>query len=67
MLYYALSFKGETKKVENIIVESNLYMVAHKESGFDSYVVLINLPQWGSVVNWIKNGAGIVSLKIFSS
>ena len=40
-------------------------MIAHNGSGFDSYVVLNNLPQWGSVVSLIKNGAGIVSLKIF--
>ena len=41
-------------------------MIAHNGSGFDSYVVLNNLPQWRSVVELIKNGAGIVSLKIFN-
>ena len=41
-------------------------MIAHNGSGFDSYVVLNNLPQWRSVVKLIKNGAGIVSLKIFN-
>ena len=41
-------------------------MIADNESGFDSYVVLNNLPQWRSVVKLIKNGAGIVSLKIFN-
>ena len=40
-------------------------MRAHNGSGFDSYVVLNNLPQWRSVFNLIKNGAGIVALKIF--
>ena len=41
-------------------------MIAHNGSGFDSYVVINNLPQWRKVVNLIKNGAGIVSLKIFN-
>ena len=41
-------------------------MIAHNGSGFDSYVVLNNLPQWRSVVKLIKNGAGFVSLKIFN-
>ena len=41
-------------------------MRAHNGSGFGSYVVINNLPQWRSVVKLIKNGAGIVSIKIFS-
>ena len=40
-------------------------MIARNGSGFGSYVVLNNLPQWRSVVILIKNEAGIVSLKIF--
>ena len=66
MLHHVLSFKGEPKKVKNKIVEYNLYLIAHNGIGFDSYVVLNNLPQWRSVVKLIKNGAGIVSLKIFN-
>ena len=66
MLDYVLSFKGEPKKIKNKIVEYNLYLIAHNGSGFDSYVVLNNLPQWRSVVKLIKNGAGIVSLKKFN-
>ena len=41
-------------------------MIAHNGSGFDSYVVLNNLPQWRSVFKLIKNGRSIVSLKIFN-
>ena len=41
-------------------------MIAHNGSGFDSYVVLNNLPQWRSIVKPIKNGVGIISLKIFN-
>ena len=66
MLDLVLSFKGEPKKVRNKIVEYNLYLIAHNGSGFDSYVVLNNLPQWWSVVKLIKNGTGIISLKIFN-
>ena len=47
------------------IFENNLYLLAHKGSGSDRYVVLNNLPQWRSVVSLIKNRAAIVSLKIF--
>ena len=67
MLDHVLSFKGEPKKVKNKIVEYNLYLIAHNGSGFDSYLVLNNLPQWRSIVKLIKNGAGIFSLKIFNS
>ena len=62
MLDHVLSFKGEPKKVKNKIVGYNLYLIAHNGSGFDSYVLLNNLPRWRSVVKLIKNGAGVVSL-----
>ena len=65
MLDYVLQFKGEPKRINNKIVNYNLYLIAHKRSGFDSYVVLNNLPQWRTF-NLIKNGSGIVSLKIFN-
>ena len=67
MLDHVLSFKGEPKKVKNKIVEYNLYLIAHNGSGFDSYVVLNNLPQWRSVLKLIKNGAGNISLKLFNA
>ena len=66
MLDHVSSFKGEPKKVKNEIVEYNLYLISHNGSGFDSYVVLNNLPKWPSIVKLIKNGAGIVSLKTFN-
>ena len=65
-LDHVLSFKGEPKKINNKIVEYNLYLIAHSGSGFDSFVVLNNLPQWRSVVKLIKNGAVIISIKIFN-
>ena len=66
MLDYVLQYKGEQKRINNKIVKYNLYLIAHKGSAFDSYVVLNNLPQWRTVVSLIKNGSGIVSLKIFN-
>ena len=65
MLDYVLPFKGEPKRKNNKIVKYNLYLIAHNGSGFDSYVVLNNLPQWRTV-KLIKNGSGIVSLQIFN-
>ena len=65
MLDYILQFKGEPKRINNKIVKYNLYLIAHKGSGFANYVVLNNLPQWRTV-KLIKNGSGIVSLKIFN-
>ena len=66
ILDYVLQFKGKPKRINNKIVKFNLNLIAHKGSGFDSYVVLNNLPRWRTVVSLIKNGSGIVSLKIFN-
>ena len=66
MVDHVFSFKIEPKKVKKIIVEYNLNLIAHNGSGFDSYVVLNILPQWRSVGELIKNGAGIISLKIIN-
>ena len=61
-----LSFTGEAKKVNDMIVENTLLLIAHNRSGFGSYVVLNNLPQWRSVVILFRNGAGIFSPKKFN-
>ena len=60
-----MQFKGEPKKLVKEIGKYNLHISAHNGSGFDSYVVLNILPQWRTVVSLIKNGSGIISLKIF--
>ena len=65
MLDHILEIKGECEKIINKIVDYTLYSMAHNGSGFDSYVVISNVPQWRSVVNLNKKGAGIVSPKIF--
>ena len=66
LLDYVLQFKGKAKKVNDKTVKYSFYLLAHKGSRFDSYVVLNKLPQWITVVGLIKNGLGIVSLKIFN-
>ena len=66
MLDYVLKFKGEAKRINNKNVEYSLYLLAHKGSGFDSYVVLNKLPQGRTVVSLINIGSGFVSLKMFS-
>ena len=55
MLDHLLDFKGEAKKVINKFVKNNLYLLARKVSGLDSYVVLNILPQWKTIVFSIKN------------
>ena len=61
-----LSFEGHSKKLKNKIDDYNLKLISHNGSGFDSYVVLNNLPQWRSVVNLNEIGAGNVSLNFFN-
>ena len=52
----------ENQKSQNKNVQYNIYLMPHSGSGFDSYVILNNLPQGRSVVKLIENGAGITSL-----
>ena len=63
---FFLQFEGETRKVKQKMKQIYLYTLAHNVSGFDSYVVLKNLPQWRTVVSSIRNGSSFVSLKIFN-
>ena len=65
-LDYLLKLKVEEKKVKIRIVGYNLQLHAHNGSGFDTWVILNNLPCDRHIVNIIKNGKGIISLKIFN-
>ena len=58
--------KEKLKKVNKKIVRDYSYILANNGSDFDSCGVLNILPQWRAVVSLIKNGSGIVSLKIFN-
>ena len=66
-LDYLLKLKGEERKVNNKIVEYNLQMHAHNGSGFDTWIILNNLPCDRHIVgDIIKNGKGIIELKVFN-
>ena len=65
-LDHVLQFKGETKKVNNKILKFILQILADNGSSFDSYVVLNNLFQRGTVFSSIKDGSGISSPRIFN-
>ena len=67
-LDFCLKLKGEERKtVNNKVVEYNLQMHAHNGSGFDTWIILNNLPCNKHIVgDIIKNGKGIISLKVFN-
>ena len=65
-LDFCLKLKGEERKVKNKIVEYNLQFHAHNGSGFDTWTILNNLPCDKHINDIIKNGKGIISLKIFN-
>ena len=66
LLIFYLKFKGDERKVKNKVVEYNLQMHAHNGSGFDTWILLNNLPCDKHIVEIIKNGKGIIELKVFN-
>ena len=67
MLDHIIQYKGEAKKIENEIVMFTVYILAHNGFSFDSYDVLNKLLQWRTVVSLIKNGSGMLSLKLVNA
>ena len=65
-LDFCLKLKGEERKVKNKIVEYNLQLHAHNGSGFDTWIILNNLPCDKHIVDIIGNGKRIISLKVFN-
>ena len=67
-LEYLLKLKGEERKtVNNKVVEYNLQLHAHNGSGFDTWIILNNLPCDRHIVgDIIKNGKSIIELKVFN-
>ena len=59
-------FEGEERNVNNKIIEYDLQLHAHNGGGFDTWVVLNNLPCDKHIVVIIINGKGNISLKIFN-
>ena len=66
-LDFLLKFKGEERKVKNKFDEYNLQLHVHNGSGFDTWITLNNLLCDKHIVEIIKIGKGIISLKIFNS
>ena len=65
-LDFCLKLKGEERKVNNKIVDYNLELHAHNGSGFDTWIILNNLPCDKHIVKIIKNGKVIIELKVFN-
>ena len=66
-LDFCLKLKGEERKTNNKkIVEYKLKLHAHNGSGFDTWIKLSNLPCDKLVVDIIKNGKSIISLRVFN-
>ena len=65
-LDFCLKFKGEERRVKNKIVEYILQMHAHNGSGFDTWIVLNNLPSDKHIVDIFKNRKGIISLRVLN-
>ena len=63
-----LKLKEEPRKTVNIkIIECNLQLHGHNASGFDSWIILNNLPCDKHIVDIFKNGKeGINSLRVFN-
>ena len=62
-----MKVKGEEYKDKiGKILEYNIQLLAHNASRFDNWKVLNILPCDKRVVNIIKNGKGIIKLKVFN-
>ena len=66
-LDFCLKLKGEEFKDKKCkVLEYNLQLHAHNASGFDTWIVLNKLSCDKRFGNIIKNGEGIIELKIFN-
>ena len=65
-LDFCVKLKGEERKVKNKTVENNFQLHAHNGSGFDTWIVLNYLDCDKRIVNIIKNGKGIIEMKVLN-
>ena len=61
-----LKFKCDERKVKNKIVEENLQLHANNGSSFDSWIIINNIPCDEHIVDIIKNGKSIISLRVLN-
>ena len=67
VLHFLLKFRGEPRKTFTYkFVECNSQLHAHIGSGFDSWILLNILPCDKHIVDIIKNGKGIISMRVFN-
>ena len=66
VLDFCLKLKVEQRKVKKKTVEYNFQLHAHNGSRFDTWMILNNLPCDIHIVDIIKNGKDIISLRIFN-
>ena len=66
-LDFCLKLKREERKTSNNKnFEFNLHLRAHNGSGFDTWIILNNLPRDKHIVDIFENGKGIISLRVFN-
>ena len=66
-LDFCLKLRREERKDNKIkFLEYNLPLHAHNGSGFDTWIVLNNLPCDKRVVNIVQNGKSIIELKVLN-
>ena len=65
-LDYCLKLKGDERILKNKIVAYKNQLHAHNGSGFDTWIILNNLRCDKHIVDIIKNGKGIIKLKVFN-
>ena len=58
--------REEHKDKKGKVLEYNLQLHAHNGSGFDTWIVLNNLPCNKRIVIIINNGKGLIELKVFN-
>ena len=64
---FLLKFKGKPRKANNIkIVEYNLQIHSHNGSGFDTWIIINNIPCDNHIVDIIKNRKVLISKRIFN-
>ena len=66
MLDYILKLECEPKKVKNKVLEHEIQMHADNGSGFDTCIILKNLSCDRRIVDLIRTGKGLISLKVFN-
>ena len=66
-LYFSFKFKGEPRKtIINKVVEYKFHLHAHKGTGFNTWIIINTLRCDKHIVDNIKNGKSVISLRIFN-